>query len=128
MDIYMEYIYIFIFGGIGYGMLEILWRGYTHWTMLITGGICFLLIYVISIAFSFMPVIIRSLMCCLAISAVEFAVGCLVNLKLGWQVWDYSGNAFNIKGQVCVMYSSLWFALSLVLVPLCVEMKKLFHI
>ncbi len=124
----MEYIYIFIFGGIGYGVLEILWRGYTHWTMLVTGGICFVLIYVISTVFTFMPVVIRSLLCCFAISAVEFAVGCIVNLKLGWQVWDYSGNALNIKGQVCVMYSSLWFLLSLVLVPLCMEMKKFLHI
>ena len=70
----MEYSLVFLFGGVGYGILEILWRGYTHWTMLITGGVCFWLIYAISISFSFIPVGIRSLMCCLAISAVEFAV------------------------------------------------------
>ena len=124
----MEYAFIFVFGGIGYGILEILWRGYTHWTMLLTGGICFVLIYLISTKLVFMPVVVRSLLCSLAISAIEFTVGCFVNLKLGWQVWDYSGNAFNIKGQVCIMYSALWFVLSLVLVPLCTGIKSVFHV
>ncbi len=26
-------------------MVEILWRGYTHWTMTLTGGVCFLVLY-----------------------------------------------------------------------------------
>ena len=30
---------LFFLGGIGYAGLEILWRGYTHWTMALTGGV-----------------------------------------------------------------------------------------
>ena len=36
---------IFLLGALGYGAVETLWRGGTHWTMLLTGGVCFLLIY-----------------------------------------------------------------------------------
>ena len=36
---------LFLFvGGISYGLLELLWRGRTHWTMLLLGGVCFLCI------------------------------------------------------------------------------------
>ena len=36
---------IFLIGGLGYGLLEILWRGRTHWSMLLTGGVCFIALY-----------------------------------------------------------------------------------
>lgn len=36
---------IFTIGGLSYALIEILWRGYTHWTMIITGGICFVVLF-----------------------------------------------------------------------------------
>ena len=33
---------IFSTGALGYSLLEILARGYTHWTMTILGGLCLL--------------------------------------------------------------------------------------
>ena len=35
---------IFLIGGALYNLIEILWRGYTHWSMFIVGGLCFQLI------------------------------------------------------------------------------------
>ena len=35
---------VFSLGGLGYGGIEILWRGATHWSMLLTGGVCLLLL------------------------------------------------------------------------------------
>ena len=32
-------------GGAGYGAIELLWRGFTHWTMVLTGGFCFSILY-----------------------------------------------------------------------------------
>ena len=32
---------LFGIGALGYGLIEILWRGYTHYSMLTAGGICF---------------------------------------------------------------------------------------
>ena len=113
----MELFLIFLIGGAGYGALEILWRGYTHWTMLITGGVCFVLIYLIS-RLPEIPFLVRCAMCTAAITAVEFIVGYVVNIRLGWNIWDYSGNVLNIKGQVCLLYSVMWFFLSMAAVPL----------
>ena len=36
-------IVLFLIGSFGYGSLELLWRGFTHWTMALTGGLAYLL-------------------------------------------------------------------------------------
>ena len=33
----MEYLLIYTLGGLLYGAIELLWRGWTHWTMLQIG-------------------------------------------------------------------------------------------
>ena len=35
---------LFLIGGCLYYCIEILWRGHSHWTMAVVGGICFLVI------------------------------------------------------------------------------------
>ena len=37
----MAKIIMFLIGSFGYGLIEILWRGRTHFSMLLAGGICF---------------------------------------------------------------------------------------
>ena len=34
---------LFLIGGLVYAWIEILWRGYTHWSMFVLGGICFII-------------------------------------------------------------------------------------
>ena len=41
---------LFLFGGVGYSLLEIFWRGFTHWTMFVLGGICFVLLSRLSVS------------------------------------------------------------------------------
>ncbi len=78
---------LFLFvGGISYGLLELLWRGRTHWTMLLLGGVCFLCIGTIRRKGFSLP--LRSLLCALIVTALEFLTGCVVNLRLHWAVWD----------------------------------------
>lgn len=108
----LEFAFIFIFGAIGYGSIEMLWRGHTHWTMLLLGGVCLYLIYLISTRMR-EKLWQKLLMCAAAISALEFAVGCLVNLRLGWAVWDYSDMPYNLLGQICPTFSLMWLLLSL---------------
>ena len=91
----------------GYGALEILWRGRTHWTMLLTGGFCYLLLYTMDTRLD-APLYLRCILGALVVTAVEFTVGALVNVLLGWNVWDYSDMRFNLFGQVCLTYSVLW--------------------
>ena len=56
---------------------------------------------------------------------MEFYTGCLVNLRLGWQVWDYSAMPFNLLGQVCPGFLLLWLALSLPGLWLCMGLRRL---
>ncbi len=115
----MEKWIVFIIGAAGYSLLEIAWRGYTHWTMAITGGVCFLAVYWISAMFWGQSLLFQCLLGAAAITVVEFAVGCVVNLALGWNVWDYSGLRFHLLGQVSLLYSVMWFFLCIPLVPFC---------
>ena len=100
-----------------YGSIELLYRGYTHWTMLILGGLCFTVMYLLS--GTALPFMARLLFSALIISVLEFGTGYVVNIILGWQVWDYSSQPFNILGQVCPTFTFIWFLLSVPGMSLC---------
>lgn len=105
---------IFSLGGIFYLMIEMLWRGYSHWSMFVLGGACFLIIGLINErARGKMILPLQMLIGSAAITILEFAVGYVVNIKLGLDVWSYYDMPYNIMGQVCLPYMILWFFLSL---------------
>ncbi len=93
-------------------MLELLWRGWSHWSMALAGGVCFSLLGRISDHMKGHSLPARCAAGSAAITGVEFVFGCIFNLGLHMQVWDYSGELFNVAGQVCARYSLLWFVLS----------------
>ena len=104
---------LFYIGGFSYYIIEILWRGYSHFSMTIVGGICFLLIGSINEVFDWdMPIIHQMFYSSLMITIVEFFAGLLLNVILNLNIWDYSNMRFNLMGQICLMYSILWFVLS----------------
>lgn len=106
-----EYLSVFAFGGTVYCSIEILWRGRTHWTMAVLGGLCFLIIYLLNKKLKGKSLILRCVLGASIITALEFLVGYAVNIRLGWQVWDYSKLRFNLMGQICLRYFLLWFLL-----------------
>jgi uncharacterized membrane protein len=106
----MRYFNQFVFGGLGYALIEIVYRGYTHISMFVAGGICFCILIMISQ--SGMPFLLKCLAGGLAICVVEFAAGAVVNLWLGLNVWDYTRYGYHILGQVCLRYFVIWSALS----------------
>ncbi len=95
-----------------------LWRGRTHWTMLLLGGFCLYLIYLISTRMHD-RLWKKLIMCSLVVTALEFVVGCIVNLRLGWEVWDYSTMPLNLLGQICPAFSLMWLLLSIPCVYVC---------
>lgn len=104
---------LFCVGGAVYIMMEMFWRGYSHWTMFIVGGLCFVLIGLINEFYTYeMPLVKQMLIGSCIVTSVEFISGCIINLWLGWNVWDYSDMPFNVFGQVCLPYMVLWFLLS----------------
>lgn len=94
--------------------IELLWRGHSHWTMFVLGGLCFVLLGRINEVIPWcMPLWQQILIGTTIITGLEFVTGCIVNLWLGWGVWDYSNVPFNIMGQICVPYMLLWVPISL---------------
>ena len=113
----IKYFILFSIGGIAYFLGEILWRGWSHWTMFVLGGTCFVLIGVINEFFSFeTPFIIQMIIGAFIITALEFAAGCILNLRLNMNIWDYSDMPMNILGQICLPYVFGWFLLT----PACI--------
>lgn len=115
---------VFLVGASGYGTIEILWRGYTHWSMLIAGGVCLLLLYKVFSYLKSSTIITKCLLGGLIITTIELIAGALVNLELGMDVWDYSKIPFNLYGQVCLLYSFLWVLLCVPVVYLCRRLKS----
>lgn len=96
-------------GGALYVLLELIWRGHSHWTMFFLGGTCFVLIGAVNEFVDWcVPIWKQALIGAMLITALEFLTGCVFNLWLGWDVWDYSGVPGNILGQVCLPYMILW--------------------
>ena len=93
--------FLFLTGGVGYGLIELLWRGHTHPSMVVAGGVCFILIYGVNKWLRGHSVLLRSAVSAAAITAVEFSVGIVVNRLLDLSVWDYSGEKYNLLGQIC---------------------------
>ena len=109
-------------GGIGYYTAEVIFRGYSHWSMAVCGGVCLLSVFHINRIMRDRALWQRAATGALAITAVEFLCGCLVNLVLGWRVWDYSNMPMNLLGQICLPFSVLWFC---VCIPICAICKKI---
>lgn len=102
---------VFLLGGAAYGLMEILFRGYTHWTMLVTGGACVLTMFYLRTWLLVQPLAVGALAGAVIITVYELSVGVIVNLKLGWQVWDYSSQPGNVFGQICPTFTLIWFAI-----------------
>ena len=104
---------LFFVGGSAYYLLEIIMRGFSHYSMFICGGLCFLgcglLNEFVNIEIGLLGQMFLS---SLIITGLELITGLIVNVWLGGNVWDYSNLPYNFKGQICLPYSIVWFFLS----------------
>ena len=95
MKNFYTYLIVALTGGAGYCLIEILYRGRTHYSMFFAGAIVLSSFYYINQKYE-----------------MSFGLKCLVGMLIITGVWDYSGVPLNFLGQVCVPFSLLWFALS----------------
>ena len=111
----MQNLFLFLIGAAGYGLIEIIWRGYTHWTMGIAGGICGVIVGYFN---EFCPNMSMRNQCFLGtflILLIEYIAGYILNIKLGLNIWDYSDLPLNINGQICLPFAILWFLLTILI-------------
>lgn len=119
-----ELIFMFLLAGLIYSLLEICFRGFTHWTMTILGGISGCGLYVISALNT--TVWIKALYGALMITVFEMITGYVVNIVLSMGVWDYSAVPLNFMGQICLPFSVLWYVLSLWAMGICKKVRESF--
>lgn len=106
-------------GGCVYFLIEMAWRGHSHWTMAVLGGVCFVLIGEINEFIPWnMPLVLQGAIGSGIVTLLELVSGIVLNLWLGLGIWDYSNMPFNFLGQICLPFSLLWVALSVVAVIL----------
>ncbi len=122
--IFKRYLQTFLLGGFAYGLIELLWRGRTHPSMVLTGGCVMILFIKMNRVCRSLSLPLRCLFGSIIITFFELAVGCTVNLGLGMKVWDYSSMPFHILGQICPLYSFLWFLLCFPVFALCPVLER----
>ena len=108
-----------IYRAMAYFLLEVLVRGYSHYSMFLCGGACFLCCGLLNenvkIKISFISQMVLS---SVIITVLELITGFIVNIWLKMDIWDYSHLPYNFKGQICLLYSVFWFLISSVAIVL----------
>lgn len=122
-----ELCWFFLLGCFVYSLLEIVARGYTHWTMALTGGIVAVLLYSIHATAPPKTLLLQCICGAVVITAIEFSVGVFDNLVMGWSVWDYSRMPLNLYGQICLPFTGLWFLLCIPAYGICHLAIRQFH-
>lgn len=111
----LKHAFLFWFGGSFYVTLEILYRERSHWTMIVLAGIVFLIVGGLNEIWSWdFPLSKQVLIGTTVATVLEFFTGCIVNLWLGWNVWDYSDQWANVLGQICPLFILFWVPLILI--------------
>ena len=106
-------------GGAIYAVIELIWRGHTHWTMALLGGLLFVLIGAINeyIPWS-IPLWRQGVIGALIVTWAELVAGLVLNVWLRLGIWDYSNLPGNFMGQICPQFTAAWVLLSIVAVVL----------
>lgn len=108
-----KHLILFLIGGMAYVGIELLWRGYSHWTMFILGGLCFICCGLLNEIIPWEMVLSKQMLIgAVIVTLLEFLTGMIVNVKLGWNVWDYSNLPLNICGQICPIFFIAWYYVS----------------
>lgn len=108
-----EYTVLFIYGGVIYYFMELLYRGYSHLTMILVGGLCFICIGRLNEIYANQLLVVEEMAIASAVvTAIEFLAGVILNIWLKLDIWDYSNLSFNLLGQISLQTSMLWLLLA----------------
>lgn len=126
MERFEKYIFLFLIGGFGYGGIEVFFRGFTHWSMIITGGTALVLLTLIYNETPSLPIWIKSVFGTITITLLELSVGIIINRIFSFGVWDYTDLPVNFLGQISLRFSLCWYAMSFFCFSFIKAFQKLF--
>ena len=107
---FAKFLKLFSLGGSAYVTLELLWRGRSHYSMFLAGGLCQGLLGLQEALASRVPRVLRVVAGAGIITMVELGTGLVFNRD--YSVWDYRDRRGNFAGQICPQFSLLWILLS----------------
>lgn len=104
-----EYLFLGALGGTIYHTIEVLFRGYSHWSMFLLGGLSmdFFLQQGLWIRWKdrLWKQVLRG---SVFVASGEFVTGIIVNKILRWNIWDYSKMPLNLWGQICLPFTLIF--------------------
>lgn len=104
-----EYLLLWATGGCLYYTFEIIFRGFSHWSMFVLGGICMVFFTVQGQMVHWEdPLWIQVLRCTVFVVAMEFITGIIFNKWLHFHIWDYSNQPFQLFGQICLPFAIIF--------------------
>ena len=142
MELFITYLTIFItFCFLGW-ILEVIYRstrlhrlvnpGFMTGPVLPIYGVGCLVLYIISqipfdnIHYDWLIIVIKSILCGILMTLVEYIAG-LISLKIYHnRLWDYSNRFGNIQGIICPTFSFIWFVLGLLFILFLASPMKMF--
>jgi len=95
-------------GGIGYPLLEIMYRRRTHPSMALAGALGCAALHRISRGRG--NLLHKSVLGACAVTGIEYLIGQIFNRR--HHIWDYRGMKGNIHGQICPQFMLAWLGLS----------------
>ena len=81
----LEHLLFAVIGGVMYMLIEIAWRGYTHWSMGVLGGVCFVAVGLLNEIQQRPPIILQMAQGAVICTVLELLAG----LVLSGSVWIY---------------------------------------
>lgn len=104
-----EYLVLWTLGGTIYYTIELVFRGFSHWSMFVLGGFCLLFFAQQGMWGGWQDPLWRQVLrCTLFVASGEFITGIIVNKWLHWNVWDYSDQPLQLFGQICAPFIILF--------------------
>ena len=119
--ILLKEIFIFLFCGGIYYIMEIIFKGTergSHWSMFCLAGVAgIFFIDGFNNFFSYdMDYLLQILLCTVCITACEYYIG--ITLNKDFIIWDYRNMPWNLNGQICPTFSLVWAGLSAISIPI----------
>ena len=115
-----EYLFLWALGGTLYYSFEMMFRGFSHWSMFLLGGICLVFFAQQGMWTGWTAPLWKQVgWCVIFVTACEFITGILVNKVMHWNVWDYTDQPFQIMGQICLPFTIIFSGLCAVGILLC---------
>ena len=104
-----EYLVLWAVGGCIYYGIELLFRGFSHISMFILGGMCMQFFAWQGQLTNWSDSLPRQILrCTIFVVSMEFITGIIVNKWYHLAVWDYSDMPFQLFGQICLPFALIF--------------------